>query len=80
MAQCRETYLELLQCTCYGYVECSEVAYRLYIYATLTRALDLDDVELLSAKQIRLTAELFREWHACQYDNFYYMVGLCDCL
>jgi len=30
-------------------------------------ALGLDDVELLSAKQIRLTGKLFCEWHACRY-------------
>jgi len=31
----------------------------------LNGALRLDDVELLSAKQIRLTGELFCEWRAC---------------
>jgi len=41
--------------------------YRRNIYATLNGALGLDDVELLSAKQIRLTGELFREWRACRY-------------
>ena len=35
------------------------------IYASLNGALGLDDVELLSAKQIRLTGELFCEWRAC---------------
>jgi len=35
------------------------------MYASLNGALGLDDVELLSAKQIRLTRELFCEWHAC---------------
>jgi len=33
----------------------------------LNGALGLDDVELLSAKQIRLTCELFCEWRACRY-------------
>jgi len=70
--------LELLQCMCYDYVACSEVAYRRIIYASLNGALGLDDVALLSAKQIRLTGELFCEWHAIS--NFYYMLGLCDCL
>jgi len=45
----------------------SEVEYRQNIYASLNGALGLDDVELLSAKQIRLTGELFFEWHACRY-------------
>jgi len=43
------------RCTCYGCVGCSEVAYRRNIYAGLNRALGLDDVELLSLKQIGLT-------------------------
>ena len=46
-------------------------------------ALGLDDVELLSAKQIRLTGELFCEWSACVFTGisklFRYMVGLFDC-
>jgi len=67
MAQCRETYWNCLQCTCYGYVACSEVAYIDAIYASLNGALGLDDVELLRAKQIRLTGELFCESHACRY-------------
>ena len=45
----------------------SEVAYRQNIYASLNGALGLDDVELLSAKQIRLTGELFCEWRASRY-------------
>jgi len=35
------------------------------MYASLNGDLGLDDVELLSAKQIRLTGELFCEWRAC---------------
>jgi len=37
------------------------------VYASLNGTLGLDYVELLSTKQIRLTAELFCEWHACRY-------------
>ena len=33
--------------------------------ASLNAALGLDDVELLSAKQIQLTEELFCEWRTC---------------
>jgi len=43
-------------------------------------ALGLDDVELLSAKQIQLTEELFCEWVRVGISNFRYMVGLFDCL
>jgi len=63
MAQCREAYWNCLQSTCYGCVTCSEVAYR-RINASLNGALGLDDVELLSGKQSRLTGELFCEWRA----------------
>jgi len=38
-----------------GVARGSEVAHRRNIYASLNGALGLDDVELLSAKQIRLT-------------------------
>jgi len=48
-----------------GVARGSEVAHR-RIYASLSGALGLDDVELLSAKQIRLTGELFCEWRACR--------------
>ena len=49
---------------------------------SLNGSLSLDDVELLSAKQIRLTGELFYEWRACLPVSvtFRYMVGLFDCL
>jgi len=52
------------------------------IYASLNGALGLDDVELLSAKQIRLTGELLLRV-ACVFtgiSNFRYMVGLFHCL
>jgi len=35
------------------------------MYASLSGSLGLDDVKLLSAKQIRLRGELFCEWRAC---------------
>ena len=44
-------------------------------------ALGLDDIELLSVKQIRLTGVVLRV--ACVFtgiSNFWYMVGLFDCL
>jgi len=57
MTQCREAYWNCLQSTCYGSID--------EIYASLNGALGLDDVELLSRKQSRLTGELFCEWRAC---------------
>jgi len=45
---------------------CSVFTSSLYTkYASLNGALGLDDIELLSAKQIRLTGEFFCEWRAC---------------
>jgi len=51
MAQCRQA-LHVVWLCCVG---CSEVAYRLNMCEFEYGALGLDDVELLSAKQIRLT-------------------------
>jgi len=34
----------------------------------VNEGLGLDYVELLSAKQIPFTAELFCEWHVCRYE------------
>jgi len=48
-------------------VTCSGIQCIDDFYVSLNGALGLDDVELLSAKQIRLTGELFCEWHACRY-------------
>ena len=54
----------------------SEVAYR-GIYASLNGALGLDDVELLSAKQIQLTCRkvVFASGVLVGISNFRYMVG-----
>ena len=70
MAQCREAYSNCLRSTWHGCVTCSE-AYTVYeIYASLNGALGLDYVELLSAKQIRLTAELFASDMLVDMGNF----------
>ena len=77
MAQSREAYANCLQSTCYGCVACSEVAYRRNIYASLNGPLDLDDVELLSGKQSRLTGVVLRV--ACMFTGLPESVSFGAC-
>jgi len=77
MAQCLEAYWNCLQSTCYGCVACSEVAYRRNIYASLNGPLDLDDVELLSGKQSRLTGVVLRV--ACMFTGLPESVSFGAC-